>query len=434
MSKSKGNYPDVKEVFDRDGSDAMRWFLMSSPILRGGNLIVTEQGIREGVRQALLPLWNAWSFLQLYASKPGQWRTDSPNVLDKYILAKLAATRDAITDALDVTDIAGACDELRTFCDALTNWYVRRSRSRFWDEDRDAIDTLHTVLEVVTRLAAPLLPMASEVIWRGLTGGRSVHLTDWPSATELPADAELVAAMDDVRSVCSTVLGLRKAQNLRVRLPLPEVTVAAPDAEKMRPYLGLIADEVNVKKVDLTEDVDVHGRFELVVNARAAGPRLGKDVQTVIKAVKAGDWSEEDGVVTVWPGGAAGSAPDSGIELLPSEYTQRLVAAEPESTAALPDGAGLVVLDSQVTEELEAEGWAKDRIRELQDARRNAGLDVSDRISVTLEVPAERLEWATRHRELIAGEILATTLVIGEVGGDAVVELGEGVRAVIVKA
>ncbi|WP_305091683.1 isoleucine--tRNA ligase [Prescottella sp. R16] len=432
MSKSKGNYPDVKEVFDRDGSDAMRWFLMSSPILRGGNLIVTEQGIREGVRQALLPLWNAWSFLQLYASKPGRWRTDSPNVLDKYILAKLAATRDAITDALEVTDIAGACDELRTFCDALTNWYVRRSRSRFWDEDQDAIDTLHTVLEVVSRLAAPLLPMASEVIWRGLTGGRSVHLTDWPTETELPADADLVGAMDDVRGVCSTVLGLRKAQNLRVRLPLPEVTVAAPDAEKIRPYLGLIADEVNVKKVDLTDDVDVHGRFELVVNARAAGPRLGKDVQTVIKAVKSGDWTEEGGVVTVWPGRSAGSAPAAGIELLPSEYTQRLVAAEPESTAALPDGAGLVVLDSRVTEELEAEGWAKDRVRELQDARRNAGLEVSDRISVTLQVPEDRLEWAGRHRELIAGEILATTLELGDAGPDAV-ELGEGVRVAIVK-
>lgn len=434
MSKSKGNYPDVKEVFDRDGSDAMRWFLMSSPILRGGNLVVTEQGIREGVRQALLPMWNAWSFLQLYASKPGQWRTDSPNVLDRYILAKLAATRDAITDALEATDIAGACDELRTFCDALTNWYVRRSRNRFWDEDRDAIDTLHTVLEVVSRLAAPLLPMATEVIWRGLTGGRSVHLTDWPTASELPADAELVAAMDDVRGVCSTVLGLRKAQNLRVRLPLPEVTVAAPDADRLRPYLGLIADEVNVKKVDITDDVDVHGRFELVVNARAAGPRLGKDVQTVIKAVKAGDWSETDGVVTVWPGRSAGSAPAAGIALLPEEYTQRLVAAEPESTAALPDGAGLVVLDSQVTEELEAEGWAKDRIRELQDARRAAGLDVSDRISVTLQVPADRLDWAQRHRDLIAGEVLATTLELGDVSGDAVVELGEGVRATVTKA
>ena len=423
MSKSKGNYPDVKEVFERDGSDAMRWFLMSSPILRGGNLVVTEQGIREGVRQALLPLWNAWSFLQLYAPTSGEWRTDSTNVLDRYILAKLAGTRDAITGALETNDIAGACDELRTFCDALTNWYVRRSRSRFWDEDKDAVDTLHTVLEVVTRLAAPLLPLISEVIWRGLTGGRSVHLADWPAHGQLPADAELVSAMDEVRSVCSTVLGLRKAQNLRVRLPLPEVTVASDDAERLRPYLGLIADEVNVKKVDLTTDVDVHGRFELVVNARAAGPRLGKDVQTVIKAVKAGDWSENsDGVVVA-----------AGIELLPEEYTQRLVAAEPESTAALPDGAGLVVLDSAVTEELEAEGWAKDRIRELQDARRAAGLEVSDRITVVLDVPEERRDWALAHRELIAGEILAVELELAEAPGDAV-ELGEGVRAAIAKA
>ncbi|OMQ33526.1 isoleucine--tRNA ligase [Rhodococcus sp. D-1] len=422
MSKSKGNYPDVKEVFNRDGSDAMRWFLMSSPILRGGNLIVTEQGIREGVRQALLPLWNAWSFLQLYAPESGVWRTDSENILDQYILAKLATTRDVITEALEVNDIAGACDELRLFCDALTNWYVRRSRSRFWDEDRDAIDTLHTVLEVVTRLAAPLLPLVSEVIWRGLTGERSVHLADWPEASELPANPELVAAMDDVRTVCSTVLSLRKAQNLRVRLPLPEVTVAAPDAERLRPFLGLIADEVNVKKVDLTDDVDGHGRFEIAVNARAAGPRLGKSVQTVIKAVKAGDWTENaDGVVVA-----------AGIELLPEEYTQKLVAAEPDSTAALPDGAGLVVLDSAVTEELEAEGWAKDRIRQLQDARRAAGLDVSDRINVVLEVPQDCKEWAERHRELIAGEVLATSFSVGEAGDDAV-DLGEGIRAAITK-
>lgn len=422
MSKSKGNYPDVKEVFNRDGSDAMRWFLMSSPILRGGNLIVTEQGIREGVRQALLPLWNAWSFLQLYAPESGVWRTDSENILDQYILAKLATTRDVITEALEVNDIAGACDELRLFCDALTNWYVRRSRSRFWDEDRDAIDTLHTVLEVVTRLAAPLLPLVSEVIWRGLTGERSVHLADWPEASELPANPDLVAAMDDVRTVCSTVLSLRKAQNLRVRLPLPEVTVAAPDAERLRPFLGLIADEVNVKKVDLTDDVDVHGRFEIAVNARAAGPRLGKSVQTVIKAVKAGDWTENaDGVVVA-----------AGIELLPEEYTQKLVAAEPDSTAALPDGAGLVVLDSVVTEELEAEGWAKDRIRQLQDARRAAGLDVSDRINVVLEVPQDCKEWAERHRELIAGEVLATSFSVGEAGDDAV-DLGDGIRAAIAK-
>ena len=423
MSKSKGNYPDVNEVFARDGSDAMRWFLMSSPILRGGNLVVTEQGIREGVRQALLPLWNAWSFLQLYASKPGTWRTDSPHVLDRYILAKLAETRDVITEALEVVDIARACDELRTFCDALTNWYVRRSRNRFWDEDTDAIDTLHTVLEVVTRLAAPLLPMATEVIWRGLTGGRSVHLEDWPEAGDIPADAELVAAMDEVRAVCSTVLSLRKAQHLRVRLPLPGVTVATPGSASLEPFVELIGDEVNVKHVELTDDVEAHGRFEVVVNARAAGPRLGKDVQKVIKAVKSGDWTESaDGTVTA-----------AGIALLPEEYTSRLVAAEPESTTALPGGSGLVVLDSTVTEELEAEGWAKDRVRELQDARRNLGLEVSDRISVVFEVPADRAEWAARHRDLIAGEVLATTFELG-VAGDAAVDLGEGVRAAITKA
>ncbi len=173
MSKSLRNYPDVSEVFDRDGSDAMRWFLMASPILRGGNLIVTEQGIREGVRQVQLPFWNAYSFLTLYAPHRGTWRTDSTHVLDRYILAKLAALRDDLTASLDGCDISGACEQLRQFTEALTNWYVRRSRQRFWAEDPAAIDTLHTVLEVTGgRLAAPLLPLVSEVIWRGgLTGG-----------------------------------------------------------------------------------------------------------------------------------------------------------------------------------------------------------------------------------------------------------------------
>jgi isoleucyl-tRNA synthetase len=422
MSKSKRNYPAVTEVFDRDGSDAMRWFLMSSPILRGGNLIVTEQGIREGVRQALLPLWNAWSFLQLYAEKPGTWRTDSAHVLDRYVLAKLATCREVMTDALDSNDIAGACEELRGFCDALTNWYVRRSRPRFWAADTDAVDTLHTVLEVVCRLAAPLLPLITEVMWRGLTGERSVHLADWPTAAELPADTELVAAMDEVRVVCSTVLGLRKAEKLRVRLPLALLTVAAADAERLRPYVEIIADEVNVKAVDLSTDVAAHGRFELVVNARAAGPRIGKDVQQVIKAVKAGQWAPQpDGTVLA-----------GGVTLIHGEFTERLVAVEPRSTAALPGGEGLVVLDTELSEELEAEGWAKDRIRELQDARRAANFDVSDRIRVVLAVPDSRREWAQRHRELIAGEVLAIELTLDGELADGV-ELGDGVRAALVR-
>ena len=422
MSKSLRNYPDVTEVFDRDGSDAMRWFLMASPILRGGNLIVTEQGIREGVRQVLLPLWNAYTFLALYAPKKGTWRTDSTHVLDRYILAKLAVLRDDLTVALDECDISRACDQLRQFTEALTNWYVRRSRSRFWDEDADAIDTLHTVLEVTSRLAAPLLPLITEVIWRGVTGERSVHLSDWPQSDVLPADPQLVADMDLVREVASTGSSLRKAKKLRVRLPLPKLTVAVDDPGRLAAFADLISDELNVKAVEVTDDIAAHGRFELTVNARVAGPRLGKDVQAAIKAVKAGDGVvNADGTLTAGP-----------AVLLPEEFSARLVAADPEFTAALPDGAGLVVLDGNVTPELEAEGWAKDRIRELQELRKTTGLEVSDRISVTMAVPADKLAWAQTHRDLIAQEILATTFEFGETADGA--DIGDGVRVALQKA
>ncbi|HTQ18773.1 isoleucine--tRNA ligase, partial [Mycobacterium sp.] len=348
MSKSLRNYPDVYEVYDRDGADAMRWFLMASPILRGGNLIVTEQGIRDGVRQVLLPFWNAYRVLVLYAPKVGAWRTDSSHVLDRYILAKLAMLRDDLTQAMEVCDISGACEQVRQFTEALTNWYVRRSRPRFFAEDADAIDTLHTVLEVTARLTAPLLPLTTEVIWRGITGERSVHLTDWPESGALPADPDLVAVMDEVRDVCSAGLSLRKAKkNLRVRLPLPKLTVAVENPEKLRPFVDLIGDELNVKQVELTDAIDTYGRFELTVNARVAGPRLGKDVQAAIKAVKAGEGVvNSDGTLTAGP-----------AVLQPDEYSSRLVAADPEFTAALPGGAGLVVLDGTVTPELEAEGW-----------------------------------------------------------------------------
>jgi isoleucyl-tRNA synthetase len=323
---------------------------------------------------------------------------------------------------MDICDISGACEQLRQFTEALTNWYVRRSRSRFWEEDRDAIDTLHTVLEITTRVAAPLLPMACEVIWRGITGGRSVHLTDWPEEGLLPADPALVAAMDQVREVCSAASSLRKAKKLRVRLPLPKVTVAVDNPQRLEPFIGLIADELNVKAVELTGDIAAHGRFELTVNARAAGPRLGKSVQDAIKAVKAGQGVQNpDGTLT------AGDA-----VLNPGEYESKLVAADPACTAALPGGAGLVVLDDTVTEELEAEGWAKDRIRELQDLRKSSGLDVSDRIAVVMAVPTERADWAHTHRELIAGEILATGFEFGEPADG--VEIGDGVRVAMAKA
>ncbi|ART20948.1 isoleucine--tRNA ligase [Corynebacterium striatum] len=405
MSKSKGNYPNVNEVFDRDGSDAMRWFLMSSPILRGGNLIVTEQGIREGVRQAILPIWNAYTFLQLYASREARFDVSSKNVLDRYILAKTHDLVERTNDALANTDIAAATEEVRHFADVLTNWYVRRSRDRFWageEQHEEAFNTLYTVLETVTRVVAPLLPHVAEVIYRGLTGERSVHLASYPKAEDYPADPSLVASMDATRAVASAASSVRKSNKLRTRLPLPKLTVAMADSAQLADFADIIRDEVNVKDVVLTDDVDSVGTFEVVCNAKVAGPRLGKDVQRAIKNLKAGNYERRGDEVVV----------DGDILLSKEEYTERLQAANPESTARIDGVDGLVVLDTEVTEELEAEGWAADVIRGLQDARKAEDFEVFDRISVVLSVPADKEEWANRHADHIAAEVLATEFTV----------------------
>ena len=407
MSKSLNNYPDPVAMFDSHGADAMRWHLLSSTLLRGGDGMVTEAGMRETVRQILLPLWNSWYFLTLYANAgehQGVVRTDSANVLDRYILAK---TRDLVADttrSMDDFDLFGACQHVRTYLDVLTNWYVRRSRSRFWQGDHEAIDTLHTVLTVFTRLTSPLLPLISEAIHDGLTTtASSVHLTDWPTVDELPADDDLVASMDLARDVCSSTLSVRKAHQRRVRLPLQSLTIAAPDADRLDGFVDLIADEVNVRSVELTSDVGSIAAEQLKLVPAKLGPRLGKDVQNVIRAHKAGDWSVGDTGVTV-----------GGFVLEDGEYTVEQVASHDQASTALGAHAGVVALDTTVTEELEIEGRARDLIRSIQQARRDADLDVSDRIALTVTAGAEVIEALRRHQGLVASETLATTVEINE--------------------
>jgi isoleucyl-tRNA synthetase len=419
MSKSLRNYPDVNEVFDTFGSDAMRWFLMASPVLRGGNLIVTEQGIREGVRQAILPLWNSWYFFALYANAEAYQAArsvSSEHVLDRYILAK---TRTAVTEIetlLDGYNVGAACQALRDHLEVLTNWYIRRSRSRFWAGEPAALDTLWTVLETVTRAAAPLLPLTTEAVWRGLTGGTSVHLEDWPDVSDWnpdPGDEELAGAMDLVRSVCSTALGLRKAHQLRVRLPLAALTIAHPAAGSLAPFTGLIAEEVNVKTVELSAEPASLGRFELAVNPRVLGPRLGGQVQQVIRAVKAGSWTQS--------GEQGDRIEAAGVELEPGEYELKLAAADPDSTSALPGNTGLIALDLRVTPELAAEGTARDVVRIVQQARRDAGLAVSDRIRLDIGADGAVADAVRAHAGFLAAETLAVGLEVrpaAEVGGD----------------
>ncbi len=447
MSKSLRNYPDVSEVFNRDGADAMRWFLMSSPILRGGNLVVTEQGIRDGVRQVMIPLWNAWYFFALYANaaRSGQGyaasaSTASSDVLDRYLLAKVREFVETIQAQLDAYEIAAACDTMRTFLDVLTNWYIRRSRDRFWDSDnamsastQQAFDTLFTALEVLTRTVAPLLPLTTEEIWRGLTGGRSVHLQDWPDARTLPADPALVRAMDRAREVCSAALGLRKAGGLRARLPLARLTVVTDAPHTLSDFSAIIADEVNVREVVLRDlagasESDFGVSQRVTVNARAAGPRLGKAVQVAIKGAKTGDWSiAADGTVT-----------SGGIALHEGEYAVETVVAAAadgaERAVTLLPGGGFVVLDTAVTPELAAEGVANDLIRAVQQARRDAGLHVSDRITLSVSAEGEVVAALEVHEARIAEATLAERVVRVEPAHAASmtpVTLGDGLTAVV---
>lgn len=435
MSKSLQNYPDVNEVFQRDGSDAMRWFLLASPVIRGGNLVVTEGGIREGVRQFILPMWNTWYFFSLYANADGadgHWRTDSNDPLDRYILAK---TRQLIIDvqaSLDNLDTTIAAAKLRDFGELLTNWYVRRSRDRFWGgtsadpENQQAFDTLYSVLETVLRVAAPMMPLIAEEIWQGLTGGRSVHLSDWPQAEKFEADDELVTAMDSIRQTTSQTLALRKSHGLRVRLPLASLQVVTANPTAMRPFQNILQEELNVKHVDfsqLTESSAAeHGIVsQLTINARVAGPRLGKDVQHVIRAAKQNDWSEANGIVT------AGD-----IELITGEYDLTLTVGESEEStraiALIADG-GFVMLETQTTPDLEAEGIARDAIRAIQEARKQAGLDVSDRIQLSLATQAQYAHALRAHQALISDETLAVSCEISE--SDDPESLGDETSATI---
>ena len=403
MSKSLRNYPDPMNVFDTYGADAMRWYLLSSSILRGSDFAVTEEGIRDTVRQVMLPLWNSWYFLSLYAnaeSMTGEVRYDSTNVLDRYVFSKLKRLIEDTTVSMDQYDIFNACQQVRTFLDVLTNWYIRRSRDRFWKGDKEAIDTLHTVLQVLTRIAAPLLPLTTEKIYKELTGLRSVHLEDWPDASIVPSDNELEKVMDQVRDVCSTTLSLRKVHSRRVRLPLGELTVASPLANALHSFVSIITDEVNVHKVTLTTELGQVAKHELQLIPAALGPRLGANTQKVIVAVKKGDWSINGDEVIA-----------GGVALEPHEFHVKLVAAagdtETIASAALSDGQGIVLLNIELTDALLAEGAARDIVRMVQQARREAGLAVSDRIVLTLGLPDLLQSQVSQFETYIASETLA---------------------------
>jgi len=404
----------------------MRWFLMSSPVVRGGNLIVKEESIRDTVRQVLLPIWNTYYFFTLYAGACNKGegyeakRIDlsSPEAvaalvqMDRYLLAHTRTLAEDVRGALDAYDVAGACEVVRDYLDVLTNWYVRTQRQRFWDEDSAAFDTLYTALVTLMELAAPLLPLLSEEIWRGLTGGESVHLTDYPVIDEAVDAPELVAAMDEVRSIVSSAHALRKTHQLRVRQPLASLQVVSEHFAALEPFADLIASEVNVKSVVFSapENSGLSVRTELSLNPRAFAPSVRKLTSQLFKAQKSGQWElTEDGACR-FPGVVVDGAP---LELTGGMFSvsTSVDAAEGQVADVLASGT-FVVLDTELTPELEAEGYARDVVRAVQDERKNAGLHIADRIDLSLTVPSDHVTDVETWRDMIAAETLALSLTV----------------------
>ena len=414
LSKRLKNYPDPVAVFNDYGADALRWYMVSSPLLSGGDLAMPKDGraIGEAVRGVLLPLWNAYSFFTLYANIDGvkaRLVTSAEAELDRYILGKTAELVRGVEAAMDRLDLAAACNVLPPFIEALNNWYIRRSRDRFWRSGKDAdkiaaYDTLYTVLVTLTRTMAPFLPFLTEVIHRALCGGASVHLEDWPDASAFSVDADLVARMDLARAVASAAASIRTAKNLRNRLPLASLTVAHPNHRVLAPLSEVIAEEANVKQVVFADDPSTFGAEVLVVNPRILGKRLGAAMKEVLAAAKAGKWRRLDG----------GAVEVAGQRIEADEYEVRFQAKAGLDAASFDGNAGVVVLDTTITPELEREGLARDFIRLVQVARKDAGFNVADRIAIMVKAGPVAEAAIAAHVADVKSETLAVSLAVGD--------------------
>lgn len=391
LSKRLNNYADPLELFDKYGSDALRVTMLSSNVVKGQELLIDKDGkmVFDSLRLFIKPIWNAYHFFCLYANLDGikaRYDISSSNILDRYILSKLKIVVGRIENSMDQFDTVEAYAAITDFFEVLNNWYIRRSRSRFWKTQQDAdklsaYNTLYTCLEVMMKAMSSLLPLISENIYRSLTGGPSVHLEDFPNVDSIEIEENLVKAMDQVLDICNAALFIRSEENIRVRQPLSKLVIHLDGVDDgtydnyIKHFEDLIKDEVNVKSIIYQEDVKEYADLKLSINFPLLGKRLPEKMKEIIAATKSGNWHEAGGKLFV-----------SGIELLAEEYT---LVMEPENgikgVKALSNSIGLVKIDLEITKELEEEGIARDLVRFIQQTRKEAGFEVSDRIKLNIK-------------------------------------------------
>jgi isoleucyl-tRNA synthetase len=435
MSKSLGNALDPWEVLDRQGADALRWFMITSGSPWESRRIGHEV-LDEIVRQFLLTLWNVYAFFVTYAnaegfdpSEPAPLPAERP-ALDRWALSQLADTVRMARDGLEAYDATGAGRRIAAFVGDLSNWYVRRARRRFWnpagdgverDDARAAFHTLHTCLVTVAQLLAPFTPFLAEELWRTLAAGRdeapvSVHLSDYPVADNSAIDPALNEAMTTARAIVELGRRVRVETTTRTRQPLAEAVVHHPgDHRALTSVLPLVADELNVKEVVFAESDASFGRWRAKPNYKVLGPKLGQRVKDV--AVVLG---EDDGTVASALARGEDVTVDVDGEVVPlTPDDVDLVQEVSEGWGVASDGGLTVALDLEITDDLRREGQARELVRAVQEARRAAGLDVSDRIELAVEASGDVAASLGAFRGYVAGETLAVSLHDGTLDGDA---------------
>ena len=401
LSKRLKNYPDPNEVLENIGSEALRWFLVSSPVLKGGNLAVDKEGkeISKALRSALIPLWNAFYFFVLYANAEeyqAKEITSSSEAIDNYILSKLKVLRDHVEHGLSTYDVSEATTEATNFMEVLNNWYIRRTRDRFWSGDKQAFDTLYTVLVVLSKILAPLMPFLSEYVYKNLTKGESVHLIDFPKLEDIKIDEELVKDMDFVQSLCSAGKFIREEKNLRGRLPLASLTLVG--AELTPAYQDIVKDELNVKEVRFDNNLSLYADKKLYLYTPLLGKTLGKDMGKVMAAYKQNEWSlNDDGTLNI-----------AGLNLAKDLFEVRLDMKEGIAGLSFADNKAVVMLDTNLTPELKREGMARDFVRMVQTMRKEKDFNISDRIKLCWHTDdAELAQALNDNKAYIAQQVLA---------------------------
>ena len=401
LSKRLKNYPDPNEVLDTIGSDALRWFLVSSPVLKGGNLAVDKEGkeIAKAARVALIPLWNAFYFFTLYANAENYKAKEvfsSSYAIDNYILSKLKKLTDIVRTGINSYDVAIACNEIASFIEVLNNWYIRRTRDRFWEGNAEAFDVLYTVLLNLSKITAPLLPFVSEYIFKTLTMEESVHLTDYPDLSAINFDNNLVEDMDFLQDLCSAAKFIREEENLRNRLPLNSLTVVG--RELSAAYSEIIKDELNVKQVLFDNNLSAYADKKIYLYTPLLGKALGKDMGAVMAAYKQGNWSlNDDGTLSI-----------AGQNLTKDLFEVRLDMKNGVAGRAFADNKALVTLDTNVTDALKREGMARDFVRLVQTLRKDKDFNISDRIELTYSTNNQELALALEeNKSYIAEQVLA---------------------------